>query len=141
MEYKSNLVQSPKVKPSTTSLSSLLESDSLMKTASVAAKSGSTKFLPRVWEWEEQGVTKWQGFFIIRQNSLDCLNLVCPDQTEQKLNCPICCQNHPHRLQRIPAQEGEIPGVERGSRASYQPLQVSRGWMRSYRLSSQLTPL
>jgi hypothetical protein len=31
-----------------------------------------------------------------------------PNRTE--VNCPICCQNHPHRLQRILAQEGELPG-------------------------------
>lgn len=83
-----------------------------VETASITGKGRSTKLLHRTRDGEELGATKWQCFFILRQNSFDFeFSLHGPNWTEG--NCPICWQNQPPRLQRFPARGRKPPGVRR----------------------------
>lgn len=94
---------------------------------------GSTKFLHWAWEAEELALTKCQ--FLHHQAKLPQdseFSLREPNRTE--VNCPICRQNHPPRLQRILALEGETPEVQREMEmeppALLSAASVSGGWSR-----------
>lgn len=84
----------------------------LQKQLLLKAKSDSTNFLSmrsgrrRVWHFKKKN----GGVSLSLGNQYSFPDLCLPGPNWTAVNCPICCQDQPHGLQRILAKEGLLQG-------------------------------